>query len=563
MKAGPTRIGIFEQLVSPKPVIRSLYRTSPMWAFFITKHCRMDNTVILIIAGVAGLLIGFVIAKLLEKGKATKTLSNAKREASGIIKEAKKEGEIIKKDKIFQAKEKFLELKAEHEKVIINKDKKIAEAEKRTRDKESQISGELSKNKRLNERLENQIKEVEHKSEILSKKQSEAEKLHKSQVQQLEVISGLSAEDAKSQLLESLKETAKTDAMAYLQNTLEEAKLTAQQEAKKIVINTIQRIGTEEAVENCVSVFNLESDDVKGRIIGREGRNIRAIEAATGVEIIVDDTPEAIILSCFDSVRREVARLSLHRLVTDGRIHPARIEEIVKKTEKQINEEIVEIGKRTVIDLGIHGLHPELIKAVGRMKYRSSYGQNLLQHSREVAKLCGVMAAELGLNPKLAKRAGLLHDIGKVPNNEVEVETPHAILGMQWAQKYGEKKEVCTAIGAHHDEIEMSNLISPIVQVCDAISGARPGARRQVLDSYIQRLKDLEDIAFGFNGVQKAYAIQAGRELRVIVESEKVSDDKAAELSFEISQKIQTDMTYPGQVKVTVIRETRSVNVAK
>ena len=351
--------------------------------------------------------------------------------------------------------------------------------------------------------------------------------------------------------------------MAFLQTTLEEAKLTAKQEARKIIINTIQRIGTEEAIENCVSVFNLESDDVKGRIIGREGRNIRAIEAATGVEIIVDDTPEAIILSCFDSVRREVARLSLHRLVTDGRIHPARIEEIVKKTERQINDEIAEIGKRTIIDLGIHGLHPELIKAIGRMKYRSSYGQNLLQHSREVAKLCGVMAAELGLNPKLAKRAGLLHDIGKVPNSETEVETPHAILGMQWAQKYGEKKEVCNAIGAHHDEIEMTSLISPVVQVCDAISGARPGARRQILDSYIQRLRDLEDIAFGFNGVQKAYAIQAGRELRVIVESEKVSDDQVAELSFSISQKIQTDMTYPGQVKVTVIRETRAVNVAK
>ncbi|MCL6272801.1 ribonuclease Y [Muricauda sp. 2012CJ35-5] len=523
----------------------------------------MDSTILLVVAGVVGLIIGFAIAKMMEKGKAAKTISGAKKEASDIVKEAKKEGENIKKDKIFQAKEKFLELKAEHEKVIINKDKKIAEAEKRTRDKESQISNELTKNKKLNDKLETRIKEVSYKSEILEKKQSEVEKLHKSQVQQLEVISGLSAEDAKSQLLESLKETAKTDAMAYLQSTLEEAKLTAQQEARKIVINTIQRIGTEEAVENCVSVFNLESDDVKGRIIGREGRNIRAIEAATGVEIIVDDTPEAIILSCFDSVRREVARLSLHRLVTDGRIHPARIEEIVKKTEKQINEEIAEIGKRTVIDLGIHGLHPELIKAVGRMKYRSSYGQNLLQHSREVAKLCGVMAAELGLNPKIAKRAGLLHDIGKVPNTEVEVETPHAILGMQWAQKYGEKKEVCNAIGAHHDEIEMTTLISPIVQVCDAISGARPGARRQVLDSYIQRLKDLEDIAFGFNGVQKAYAIQAGRELRVIVESEKVSDDKAAELSFEISQKIQTDMTYPGQVKVTVIRETRSVNVAK
>ncbi|MEL6917250.1 MAG: ribonuclease Y [Bacteroidota bacterium] len=522
----------------------------------------MDTTSI-IIASIVGIAVGFIIAKFLEKGKASKTIGSAKREASAILKDAKIEGESIKKDKIFQAKEKFLELKAEHEKIIINKDKKIGEAEKRTRDKESQISNELAKNKKLNEQLENKLRSVDHKSEFLDKKQSELEKLHKSQVQQLEVISGLSAEEAKSQLLESLKETAKSDAMAYMQTTLEEAKLTSQQEARKIVINTIQRIGTEEAVENCVSVFNLESDDVKGRIIGREGRNIRALESATGVEIIVDDTPEAIILSCFDSVRREVARLSLHKLVTDGRIHPARIEEIVRKTEKQIEEEIVEVGKRTVIDLGIHGLHPELIKAVGRMKYRSSYGQNLLQHSREVAKLCGVMSAELGLNPKLAKRAGLLHDIGKVPNTEAEVETPHAILGMQWAEKYGEKKDVCNAIGAHHDEIEMTTLISPIVQVCDAISGARPGARRQVLDSYIQRLKDLEDIAFGFGGVQKAYAIQAGRELRVIVESEKVSDDKAAELSFEISQKIQTDMTYPGQVKVTVIRETRAVNVAK
>ncbi len=522
----------------------------------------MDSTT-LILVGIAGLIVGFVIAKFMEKGKASKTISNAKKDANSILKEAKIEGENLKKDKIFQAKERFLELKAEHEKVIINKDKKIAEAEKRTRDKESQISNELARGKKLNEQLDGKIKDVSHKEEYYNKKHTELEKLHKNQVQQLEVISGLSAEDAKSQLMESLKETAKTDAMAYLQTTMEEAKLTAQQEARKIVINTIQRIGTEEAVENCVSVFNLESDDVKGRIIGREGRNIRAIEAATGVEIIVDDTPEAIILSCFDSVRREIARLSLHKLVTDGRIHPARIEEIVRKTEKQIQQEIVEIGKRTVIDLGIHGLHPELIKAVGRMKYRSSYGQNLLQHSREVAKLCGVMAAELGLHPKLAKRAGLLHDIGKVPNTEAEVETPHAILGMQWAEKYGEKPDVCNAIGAHHDEIEMKTLISPIIQVCDAISGARPGARRQVLDSYIQRLKDLEEIAFAFGGVQKAYAIQAGRELRVIVESEKVSDDKAAQLSFEISQKIQTDMTYPGQVKVTVIRETRSVNVAK
>ncbi|MEM9144490.1 MAG: ribonuclease Y [Bacteroidota bacterium] len=522
----------------------------------------MDST-LAIITGIVGVIIGFAVAKFLEKGKASKTMANAKREAASILKGAKLEGETIKKDKMYQAKERFLELKAEHEKVINNKNKKINEAEKRTRDKESQISGELSRNKKLNEKLERKLKDVEHRTAFYEKKQSELERLHKNQVQQLEVISGLSADDAKSQLLESLKETAKNDAMAYMQATMEEAKLTAQQEAKKIVINTIQRIGTEEAVENCVSVFNLESDDVKGRIIGREGRNIRALESATGVEIIVDDTPEAIILSCFDSVRREVARLSLHKLVTDGRIHPARIEEIVKKTERQIEQEIAEVGKRAVIDLGIHGLHPELIRAVGRMKYRSSYGQNLLQHSREVAKLCGVMASELGLNPKLAKRAGLLHDIGKVPNTEAEVETPHAILGMQWAEKYGEKSDVCNAVGAHHDEIEMKTLIAPVVQVCDAISGARPGARRQVLDSYIQRLKDLEDIAFGFGGVQKAYAIQAGRELRVIVESEKVSDDKAAQLSFEISQKIQTDMTYPGQVKVTVIRETRSVNVAK
>jgi ribonuclease Y len=522
----------------------------------------MDNITSIII-GIVGLAIGFVIAKFLEKGKATKTTANAKKEAEAILKAAKTDGENLKKDKIFQAKEKFLELKAEHEKVIVNKDKKISEAEKRTRDKESQISSELAKTKNTKNQLEAKLVDVEHRADFYEKKKAEVEKMHKSQIQQLEVISGLSADEAKGQLMESLKETAKADAMTYLQTTMEEAKLSAQQEARKIVINTIQRIGTEEAVENCVSVFNLESDDVKGRIIGREGRNIRALESATGVEIIVDDTPDAIILSCFDSVRREIARLSLHKLVTDGRIHPARIEEIVKKTEKQIEAEIVDIGKRTIIDLGIHGLHPELIKAVGRMKYRSSYGQNLLQHSREVAKLCGVMAAEMGLNAKVAKRAGLLHDIGKVPNTALEVETPHAILGMQWAEKYGEKPDVCNAIGAHHDEIEMKTLISPIVQVCDAISGARPGARRQVMDSYIQRLKDLEEIAFGFGGVQKAYAIQAGRELRVIVESEKVSDDKAAELSFEISQKIQTDMTYPGQVKVTVIRETRAVNVAK
>ncbi|AJH14061.1 ribonuclease Y [Myroides profundi] len=518
--------------------------------------------ILMIVGGIIlGAAIGFMVAKYLEKNHASSILSNAQNEAKTILRDAKTDGEAIKKEKILQAKEKFIELKSEHEQVILARDKKMAEAEKRTRDKESQISSELAKAKKANDESEKKFAEYSTKLEIIEKKQEEVDRLHRSQVEQLEIISGLTAEEAKAQIVESLKNEAKANAMASIQETIEEAKLTAQQEAKKIIINTIQRIGTEEAVENCVSVFNIESDDVKGRIIGREGRNIRAIEAATGVEIIVDDTPEAIILSCFDPVRREIARLSLHRLVTDGRIHPARIEEVVAKTTKQIDEEIIEIGKRTVIDLGIHGLHPELIKIVGRMKYRSSYGQNLLQHSREVAKLCGLMAAELGLNVKLAKRAGLLHDIGKVP--ETESELPHAILGMQWAEKYGEKPEVCNAIGAHHDEIEMTTLIAPIIQVCDAISGARPGARRQVLDSYIQRLKDLESIANEFGGVKNAYAIQAGRELRVIVESEKVTDEMAATLSFDISQKIQTEMTYPGQVKITVIRETRAINIAK
>jgi ribonuclease Y len=517
--------------------------------------------VFIIVAAIVGLVIGFFISKSLDSKSAKGTLKTAEKEAAKLIKEAEKEGESIKKDKILQAKEKFIELKSEHEKVIMSRDQKMNEAEKRIKDKESKVSSELAKEKKLNSELEEKLKDYSYRNEYLEKRQEEIDKILQRKINQLEVVSGLSAEDAKTQLMESLKETAKAEAMQMIQDTVEDAKLTAQQEAKKIVINTIQRVGTEEAIDNCVSVFNLESDDVKGRIIGREGRNIRAIESATGVEIIVDDTPEAIILSCFDSIRREVARLSLHKLVTDGRIHPARIEEVVKKTRKSIDEEIADIGKRTIIDLGIHGLHPELVKMVGRMKYRSSYGQNLLQHSREVAKLCGIMASELGLNPKLAKRAGLLHDIGKVP--ETETELPHAILGMQWAEKYGEKAEVCNAIGAHHDEVEMTSLLSPIIQVCDAISGARPGARRQVLDSYVKRLKDLEDIAFGFGGVKKAYAIQAGRELRVIVESEKVSDEKASALSFEISQKIQTDMTYPGQVKVTVIRETRAINVAK
>lgn len=525
----------------------------------------MDVTMLVVGSAIVGIFVGGILVwyslKKKQEKYAFKVVKDAQEESQNILKQAKVEAENIKKEKIYQAKEKFLELKAEHEKLILAKEKRISETEKRIKDKESQVSNELAQNKKLNDELLQKTEECNHRMLLVDKKQEEVDKLHKSQVKQLEVISGLTAEEAKTQLIDSLKNEAKTDAMAYIQTTIEEAKLTARQEARKIIINTIQRIGTEEAIDNCVSVFNLESDDVKGRIIGREGRNIRALEAATGVEIIVDDTPEAIILSCFDSVRREIARLSLHKLVTDGRIHPARIEEVVEKTTKQVEDEIAEIGKRTIIDLGIHGLHPELIKAVGRMKYRSSYGQNLLQHSREVARLCGLMAAELGLNVKLAKRAGLLHDIGKVP--ETDTETPHALLGMEWAQKYGEKPEVCNAIGAHHDEIEMTSLLSPIVQVCDAISGARPGARRQVLDSYIQRLKELEDTAFSFQGVKKAYAIQAGRELRVIVESEKVSDEKAAELSFNLSQKIQTDMTYPGQVKVTVIRETRAVNIAK
>ncbi len=508
-----------------------------------------------------GIAVGFIIAKAIEKSKGTKLLNETKKEAATLLKEAKIDADSIKKDKILQAKEKFIELKAEHEKVILSREKKISDVEKRIRDRESKVASEVDKNKRLNKSLEQKENDYNNKLDFLDKKETELEKMHKRHVDMLEQISGLSADEAKKELVASLKDEAKTEAMAFVQTSIEEAKLTAEQEARKVILGTIQRVGVEQAVENCVSVFNLESDDVKGRIIGREGRNIRALEAATGVEIIVDDTPEAIILSCFDPVRREIARLSMHKLVTDGRIHPARIEEVVKKTEKQITQEIIEVGKRTVIDLGIHGLHPELIKTVGRMKYRSSYGQNLLQHSREVANLCGIMAAEMGINAKMAKRAGLLHDIGKVPDTESEL--PHALLGMQWAEKYGEKAEVCNAIGAHHDEIEMKSLISPIVQVCDAISGARPGARRQVLDSYIQRLKDLENIAFGFSGVQKAYAIQAGRELRVMVESTKVNDTKAAELSFGISQKIQNDMTYPGQVKVTVIRETRAVNVAK
>ena len=507
------------------------------------------------------LLVGLLLGGLFKKGTQKKIVEQAKSQADELLRKAQLEAEATKKEKMLQAKEHFIELKSKHDSAIHQREKRITEIETKVRQLQSVAHKEVKKNTDLQRKLEEQTSFLEKKQAKVLVKEQELEDKIKIQITKLEELSSLSAEDAKAEMMESLKEKAKADAMAFVQHSVEEAKLTAQQEAKKIVINTIQRIGTEEAVDNCVSIFNLESDDVKGRIIGREGRNIRALEAETGVEIIVDDTPEAIILSCFDPVRREIARLTLHRLISDGRIHPARIEEVVHKTRKQIENEIIEVGKRTVIDLGIHGLHPELVRIVGRMKYRSSYGQNLLQHSREVAKLCGVMASELGLNAKLAKRAGLLHDIGKVP--EEETETPHALLGMEWAENHGEKPEVCNAIGAHHDEIEMTSLLSPLVQVCDAISGARPGARRQVLDSYVQRLKDLEQIALDFNGVNKAYAIQAGRELRVFVESEKVSDDHASRLSFEISQKIQTDMTYPGQVKVTVIRETRAVNVAR
>tara|TARA_B110000046_G_scaffold27369_1_gene27750 strand:- start:66 stop:1601 length:1536 start_codon:yes stop_codon:yes gene_type:complete len=478
-----------------------------------------------------------------------------------IIAEAEAEGERIKKDKLIQAKEKFVHLKSEHEKAIISKDKKMSEAEGRIKQKENSLNNKLAEVNKREQKLDSTRQSLQIQLDLNSKKQEELDKLHSKQVKQLESLSNLSADDAKGQLREVLISEAKTEAMGTIKDIVDEAKINASRDAKKIVVETIQRIATEQAIENSVSVFNIENDDVKGRIIGREGRNIRALEAATGVEIIVDDTPEAIILSCFDPIRREIARLSLHQLVTDGRIHPARIEEVVTKTQKRLDDEIVETGKRTCIDLNVHGLHPELIRMVGRMKYRSSYGQNLLKHSREVANLCATMAAELGLNAKVAKRAGLLHDIGKVPDEESEL--PHALLGMKLAEKYNEKPDVCNAIGAHHDEIEMTTLLSPIVQVCDAISGARPGARREIVEAYIQRIKDLENLAMGYEGVTKAYAIQAGRELRVMVESDKVKDGDVENLAFEISEKIQDEMTYPGQVKITVIRETRAQAVAR
>ena len=513
----------------------------------------MDITSI-IIGVVGGVVVGAIIAFILQK-------SVLKAKSSSIIKEAEVEGEALKKDKILQAKERFLHLKDEHEKEVRGREKKIQSIEDKARSKEKSLNQKIGELGRKEKDVENVKNELNQEKDLVLGKRKEIEKLHQKQVTELSKISGMSPEEAKVEVKQALIDEARTDAMATIKDIVEEAKINANREAKKIVVQSIQRVATEQAIENSVSVFNIESDEMKGRIIGREGRNIRALEAATGVEIIVDDTPEAIILSCFDSIRREVARLSLHQLVSDGRIHPARIEDVVRKTKKSLEEEIIETGKRTCVDLGIHGLHPELMRMIGRMKYRSSYGQNLLQHSREVANLCATMAAELGLNVKVAKRAGLLHDIGKVPDDEPEL--PHAILGMKLAEKYNEKPDVCNAIGAHHDEIEMTTLISPVIQVCDAISGARPGARREIAESYIKRIKELENIAIGFDGVNKSFAIQAGRELRVMVESEKVSDQRADELSFIISQKIQNEMTYPGQVKVTVIREKRAVHYAK
>lgn len=514
-----------------------------------------------IVIGVSAFIIGmgacFLLMQKVFKGKSQK-----------IIEEAKAESEVIKKDKILQAKEKFLQLKAEHEKEINARNSKMLVAENRVKQKEASCNKKIQDAQRnikesevVKKNLEKQLQIVERKKTQLTTREQEFDEIEKKRLAQLEEISGFSVKEAKTELIEAVKNEAKTEAMAYVNATMEEAKMSANLEAKKLIIKTVQRIGAEVAIENSVTVFNIDSDEIKGRIIGREGRNIRALEAATGIEIVVDDTPEAIVLSGFDPVRREIARIALHQLVTDGRIHPARIEEVVKKVRKQLEDEIVEIGKQTTIDLGIHGLHPDLIRTVGRMKYRSSYGQNLLQHSREVANLCATMASELGLKPSVAKRAGLLHDIGKVPEDETDL--PHALLGMKIAERCKEKPDVCNAIGAHHDEIEMTSLYAPIVQVCDAISGARPGARREIAESYIKRLKELESIALSHPGVLKTYAVQAGRELRVIVSSDKVDDNQVDSLSYDIAKKIQDEMTYPGQVKITVIREVRSVQYAK
>ena len=506
--------------------------------------------IVVVIALIVGSLITWFIITKAFKSRSMK-----------IIKEAEAEAEVLKKDKILQAKEKFLQMKSEHEKEVNGRNQKMIANENKLKQREVEFSRRQEEFQRKKKEVDTIRESLDIQKDLLEKKEEEVEKIHKQHVDKLEVIAGMSKDEAKDLLIESLKAEAQTEAMSYINDIVDEAKINAGKEAKRIVLNTIQRVATEAAVENSVTTFNIDSDEVKGRIIGREGRNIRALEAATGVEIIVDDTPEAIVLSAFDPMRREIARLALHQLVTDGRIHPARIEEVVNRVKKQVEEEIIETGKRTTIDLGIHGLHPELIKLIGKMKYRSSYGQNLLQHSRETANLCSIMATELGLNAKKAKRAGLLHDIGKVSDEDPELQ--HAILGMKLAEKYKEKPDICNAIGAHHEEIEMNSIISPVVQVCDAISGARPGARREVVESYIKRLKDMETLALNYPGVNKTYAIQAGRELRVIVGSEKLTDKETEDLSNEIARKIQTDMTYPGQVKITVIRETRAISYAK
>lgn len=518
------------------------------------KWRRIMEIMIYIVVAAVALGIGILLANTILKKALLK-------KSEDLIVDAKEKGEVIRKEKILQAKEKFLQLKSEHDKIIVEKNNKINIAENRIRQRESTISKKIEDATRKERELDTLRDNLSKQLDVLRKKQDEVNVMHTDQVRKLETISNLTAEEAKEEIIESLKEEAKGEAMVHIREILDEAELTADRKAKKIVIETIQRTAAEHAIENTVTVFNIDNDEIKGRIIGREGRNIRALEAMTGIEIIIDDSPDAILLSGFDPVRREIAALSLQKLVTDGRIHPARIEEVVAKTKKEVEKEMVELGKRTIIDLGIHNMHQELIKLIGRMKYRSSYGQNLLAHSIEVANLSATMASELGLNPKKAKRAGLLHDIGKIAENEAEL--PHALLGMKLAEKYREKPDVCNAIGAHHDEIEMETLISPIIQVCDAISGARPGARREVVEAYIQRLKKLEDIALTYPGVVKTYAIQAGRELRVIVGAEKVSDNDADKISYELSRKIQEEMTYPGQIKITVIRETRAISYAK
>ncbi|CAN5283950.1 ribonuclease Y [soil metagenome] len=514
-----------------------------------------------IIIGVVALVIGIILGKFIFAKNTRIQIENADKEAKKILSDAHLQGEALKKEKLLEAKENFAQLKSEHDKEVNLRNQKINDAENRIKQKEQAVNQKDQSIQRLLKDNESIKENLNRQIEVVNIKRTELEKHQEEHIRRLEKVAGLTADEAKTQLLETLKQEANSQALLIQQEIVDEARLKANKEARKIIIQTIQRTASEQAIENAITVFNLESDEIKGSIIGREGRNIRAIEAATGVDLIVDDTPEAIILSSFDPLRREIARLSLQRLVTDGRIHPARIEEVVEKTRKQLEEQIIEIGERTIIELGIHGLHKELVRIVGKMRFRSSYGQNLLMHSREVANLCGIMAAELGMNPKLAKRAGLLHDIGKVPDEETELS--HALLGMKLAEKYGENPAVCNAIGAHHDEIEMKYVISPVVQACDSMSGARPGARREIMQQYLQRIKDLENLALGYQGVEKAYAIQAGRELRVIVEAEKVTDTESDKLSFEIAQKIQTEMTYPGQIKVTVIREKRAVNVAR